>query len=43
VREVSRQEAAFYDCLGVHAKMLDREYVVDFAKKLKAALRQRDI
>ena len=42
-KEFSRAEVTFYDCLGVHAKMLDREYVVDFAKKLKAALRSRGI
>lgn len=40
-REFSRGEVAFHDCVGVHAKMLDREYVVDFAKRLKGAMRQR--
>jgi thioesterase domain-containing protein len=42
-KEFSREEATFWDCLGIHAQMLDREYVVDFSKKLKAALRARGI
>jgi acyl-CoA synthetase (AMP-forming)/AMP-acid ligase II/thioesterase domain-containing protein len=42
-REFSRGEVVFHDCMGVHAKMMDREYIVDFARKMKAALRQRGI
>ena len=42
-RDFSRDEVIFHDCLGVHAKMLDREYIVDFARKMKVALRQRGI
>lgn len=38
-KDFSRTEAIFHDCDGIHAKMLNKEHISDFAKKLKHAMR----
>ena len=39
----SRTEAQFHDCPGIHAKMLNREHMNDFAKIFKAVMRRRGV
>lgn len=41
--ELSDTEPRFHECLGIHAKMLNKEYIQDFTKKLKAAMRRRGV
>ena len=41
--ELSDTKLCFHECFGVHAKMLDKEYIQDFTKKLKAAMRRRGV
>lgn len=42
-RDFSRTETVFHDCPGIHAKMLNREHMADFAKIFKAAMRRRGV
>ncbi|OHE94849.1 hypothetical protein CORC01_09867 [Colletotrichum orchidophilum] len=39
----ARTGVEFHDCPGIHAKMLNREHVADFAKIFKAAMRMRGV
>lgn len=41
--DFSRQEAEFHDCPGIHAKMLNREHMAEFAKIFKAVMKRREI
>ncbi|KAF9869771.1 nonribosomal peptide synthetase [Colletotrichum karsti] len=41
--DFARTDAEFHDCPGIHAKMLNREHMADFAKIFKAAMRRRGI
>ncbi|KAI6784037.1 uncharacterized protein J7T54_004583 [Emericellopsis cladophorae] len=41
--ELCESEVRFHDCPGIHAKMLNREHVADFAKIFKAAMRRRGV
>ena len=41
--ELSDTEPFFHECLGIHAKVLNKEYIQDFTKKLKAAMRRRGV
>jgi thioesterase domain-containing protein len=41
--DYSRTEVEFHDCPGIHAKMLNREHMADFAKIFKAAMRRRGV
>ena len=42
-KELSDTEPVFHECLGIHAKMLNKEYISDFTKKLKAAMKRRGL
>ncbi|KAL6713904.1 hypothetical protein ACLMJK_008398 [Lecanora helva] len=42
-RELSDTEPIFHECLGIHAKMLNKEYIQDFSRRLKAAMRGRGV
>jgi thioesterase domain-containing protein len=39
----ARSNAAFHECPGIHAKMLNKEHVADFARIFKAAMRRRGV
>ena len=41
--DFSETEVQFHDCPGIHAKMLNREHMADFAKIFKAAMRRRGV
>ena len=41
--ELSEEKPVFHDCEGIHAKMLNKEFIGDFTKKLKAAMRRRGV
>ena len=42
-RELSDTEPVFHECLGIHAKMLNKEYIQDFSKRLKTAMRRSGV
>lgn len=41
--ELSEERPVFHDCEGIHAKMLNKEFIGEFVKKLKAAMRRRGV
>ena len=41
--DFSKTETIFHDCPGIHAKMLNKEHIADFAKKLKVAMKNRGV
>ncbi|KAF6818057.1 nonribosomal peptide synthetase [Colletotrichum plurivorum] len=41
--DFARKDAEFHECPGIHAKMLNREHMADFAKIFKAAMRRRGV
>lgn len=41
--DFARSEAEFHDCPGIHAKMLNREHMADFARIFKAAMKKRRV
>ncbi|TDZ47412.1 Microperfuranone synthase [Colletotrichum trifolii] len=41
--DFARRDAAFHECPGIHAKMLNREHMAEFAKIFKAAMRRRGV
>lgn len=42
-RKFVRSDVEFYECPGVHAKMLDPELVPEFVKSFKAAMKRRGV
>lgn len=41
--DFARSDVEFHECPGIHAKMLNREHMADFAKIFKAAMRRRGV
>ncbi|KAK1518084.1 hypothetical protein CPAR01_15733 [Colletotrichum paranaense] len=41
--DFTRTGAEFHNCPGIHAKMLNKEHMADFAKIFKAAMRMRGV
>ncbi|KAF1972059.1 putative NRPS-like enzyme [Bimuria novae-zelandiae CBS 107.79] len=41
--EFSRTESVFWDCPGIHAKMLNEQYMAEFAKIFKGAMKRRGL
>jgi thioesterase domain-containing protein len=41
--DFSRTEAEYHDCPGIHAKMLNREHMADFARIFKAVMKRRGV
>lgn len=41
--DFSRAEAEFHDCPGIHAKMLNRDHMADFARIFKAVMKRRGV
>lgn len=41
--ELARSEVEFHDCPGIHAKMLNREHMGDFARIFKTAMKRRGV
>jgi thioesterase domain-containing protein len=41
--EFARSGCQFHDCLGIHAKMLNREHIADFARLFKAVMKKRGV
>lgn len=41
--DFARSSIEFHDCPGIHAKMLNREHMADFARIFKAAMKRRGV
>lgn len=41
--DFSRTETVFWDCPGIHAKMLNTQHMADFAKIFKGAMKRRGV